>query len=89
MSQNEKEFQVSCQETGSFIYDDDDENAFHPSDEFRLNTQKVQIKKAAWHRWKDLDIYLTGCVCAPRDGDFLNLCRDNLIPCQAAWMKYR
>ena len=74
---------------GKLLLDSEDVEAFGRYDEFRLSAGRPQIKKKAWKRWKDVDVYLVGCVCAPRDGNFCNLTRDNLIPCQAAWMKYK
>ena len=81
-----------CSTTGKdfcMLVDDEDAPALTVYDSFRLSAGRPQIKKQAWARWKDLDVYLTGCVCAPRDGNFCNLTRENLIPCQAAWTKYK
>lgn len=89
-----REFLLSSAETGeeftvTFEYDAEDDDAFSPLDLYRVSAQRIQIKKAAWKRWKDMDVYLAGCVCAFRDENPFNLTRDNLIPCQAAWMKYK
>jgi len=91
------EFLACFLETGSesstlktVLIDSDDYRAISiGSDGFRLVAGRPQIRKQAWKRWKDLDVYLTGCVCTPRNGSFLDLRRDNLIPSQAAWMKYK
>lgn len=73
------------------LFDDDDfEQASLAFAEFRVPTHGVpQVKFRGWKRWKDLSVYLTGAICAPRNGNPLDLQRENLLPVGQGWLHKR
>jgi len=80
--------QVYFQETGEFrsIYiDEDDRPAINEYMDFREKGGRLQVKGAAWKRWKDLTQYITGTMCFFKNLDICDFRRQNLTPALKPW----